>query len=251
MLKEFIEKHKQYRIFREKLSQKTSRFIVLDLATMDSIEVFGISAKYMHKKYKDELLKTDYAQYIRDVDGDIFLIEGELWLYRFGAFKRISGEQRPVLVQNMKTKTKVLSANWWNVQAFVQDFIVNNSMHNTKEKPLIVTTNVNMFNFGCPLRERFYDRKLHLYSTYQQDPTIEYNMPKDEMLELIKTHFILVDKKYNVVSKLPREFNDTNINEVNECLLTMFGTRKNKPIFEIRWQNLPALKGDKLCYTQS
>ena len=247
MLKEFIEKHQQYSVFRERLSQKTNRFLVLDTATMDTIEVLGVSAKYMHKKYKDELLKTDYAPNIIDIDGDTFLIEGELWLYRFGMFKRISGEQRPALVQNMKTKTKVLATNWSNVQINVQNFLLDRNMRGTKETPLTLTTYINMFNFCCPLRERIVDRKPRLYATYQTDATIEYSMSKDDMRELLKTHNILVDKNYNVVAKLPRNFNETNIGEVNECLLTMFGTRKNKPIFEIKWQNLPALKGDKLC----
>lgn len=247
MLKEFIEKHKQYTIFREKLSQKTNRFMVLDLVTMDSIEVFGISAKYMHKKYKDELLKTDYAPNIKDVDGDTFLIEGELWLYRFGSFKRISGEQRPVLVQNMKTKTKVLATNWGSVHLYVMDFLLNNNMRGTKEIPLTTTTSINMFNFGCSMYERIDRGKTYLCSTYRQDPAVEYSIPKDELRELLKTHRVLIDKNYNVVVKLPRDINETNINEVNECLLTMFGTRKNKPIFEIKWQNLPLLKGDKLC----
>lgn len=247
MLKEFLERNPEYSMGQKTLSNKTTMFILYNLEKYDVVEVTGIALYLLHKKYKDELIKKYAKQYY-------YLIEGEIYSLDYNKLTPITGTVRPILVQQLKTKSKVIADGYEDITNFVRLLIVNGNMKGTKEhkrtdRPLL--RSIKLSELGLKLKiMNLYNNKSYLTFDYcgEIDNTIEYDLPKDKMKALMRNNFVKIDKDYHTRVILPKVINnEQTIEQANEALLFEFGTRNNNSIFKIELEKVPELKGEDIC----
>lgn len=244
MLREFIEQHPNHTVAYEALSRKTKRFILFDDETFDTIAVTGVCVKLLHLKHQQKILSTPVAK-ILDCDRDYIVIDGEIWCWTGGALTLVSDTPQPVLVQNLKTKTKTIATGNYDALKMLYDFTLNRNMHGTKEKHLRPLIELDRSTYGYAVRmntngslEQTWNRVIDAQ---------QYSMSYDEIYQSLFDNMLMIDENYNVVVEVPRVLTTSTINQANDALLKVFGTRNNKPIFEIKLEKMPSFKGELLC----
>ena len=247
MLKEFLEKHgNDYNFTYDYLTNKTMIFELCNLTTMEHISVTGQSVNRLHKKHKDKLVELGYTKGF-DPFKSYYLIEDDIFFLHNGRLLLYSSNENFVLKQNLKTKSKILSVSSKKINTYVREIFLDRNMHSTKEKFLNTRPYriMSPFDIGYTLTPN-YDNTCLARSSYLGDD-IKYSIPTQELRDLIDTKCVAMDSDLNIVFALPRTLNEETLPEYNACLLKMFGTRNNKPIFEIVKEELKSLKGENLC----
>lgn len=251
MLEEFLERNQTYNVRSEAVSERTVQFTLYNLNTLDVIQVLGVKTQRLHQKYKDELKNSVYSQYINSQLEKAYLIEGEIYVYNNLKFTKISGNTVPVLVQQLKTKTKIVANGYNDIGNFVRLMVINGNMKGTKEKkradrPMVRQLRPGELGYKLMVN-RNWDGRKYLSITGTQDDSIQYDLPKDQMKVLMRNNFIKVDENYHTVMTLPKELNAETIDATNKALLFEFGTRNNAPIFSVQLEQAQSLKGEKIC----
>lgn len=190
MLREFIEQHPNHTVAYVSLSRKTKRFILFDDETFDTISVTGVWVKLLHLKHQQKILSTQLAKVLDD-DRDHFVIDGEIWRWHNGTLTLISDTPQPVLVQNLKTKTKIIAIGEYNVQKMVYDFTICRNMHGTKEKHLRPLIELSRCTYGCAVR---IDTTGALEQTWNRlNDDQQYSMSRDEVRQSLHDNWLMID----------------------------------------------------------
>ena len=222
MLNKFLERNENYNYTSKRLSEKTLKFTLFNEDTLDIINVTGQYVNKLHAKSIDKLKSLGYGWVLGCIFDPYYLIDGDIYDIKNGKFVKITGTTTFNLVQNMKTKSKIIAEREYNIERMLYDIIIERNMRGTKEKMLPTT----------PLYRRLYQ-----FSTYTPD----------HLRERMNTHVIAVDADKNVIFEMPAALTKETMKEYNDILLQLFGTRNNKPIFEIIEKQLPQTKGENLC----
>lgn len=250
MLKEFLERNPSYRVQKRQISVRTYELMFYNLDTCEMVQTTGILVPLLHKKFKDKLKDGVYGRYLKQTYPTTMLIEGEIYELNENKLTQLSGGIRPVLVQQLKTKTKVIASGYNDISSFVRLLVINGNMKGTREKkredrPLNKHIRPSDVGYRLTVFNNWNGRKY--LSVGGHDDSITYDIPKNELRTLMQTHHVKVDENYHTVVELPKQINEENIIKANQALLFEFGTRNNAPIFRIELQATPELKGEKIC----
>lgn len=252
MLDRFLEQNETYNVRTNSRSERVVEFFLYN-NNYDSVEVYGIRTNKLHKKYKDQLKDSPYGKLVANNPWcDTYLIDGEIYRYRDNKLTKLSGMFEPILVQQLKTKTKVLANGYEDVATFVRLLVINGNMKGTKEKKRAdrpLNKYVRPGELGLPLTAyRSWNGSEYLTFKYdQRSDNLPYDLPVNEMKALMRDNLIKLDQNYHIVVKLPKVLTQDNIVDTNNALMFEFGERNGKPIFEVQLQQLPSLKGEDIC----
>jgi hypothetical protein len=252
MLDKFLENNTEYDIFSEKVSQKTRKFTLYNTTTYDRVVVYGVELTMLHKKYQDFLRKHNIYGAIfkrNTIFVNYYYICGEIYEVGGGKISKVTGTKRPALVHNLKTKTKLLTYDYGYCAPFVRDLLIYNKMHNTREKSKFIDIELTRYDVGklIEIVTNNTGTITGLCNTYISSDFVYYDKPRDEMVDLLRDNYVTIDKNYHTVAVSPKILNDSNFNVANNSLLVKFGTKNNKPVFEIKYYEIPSLKGVTIC----
>ena len=239
MIKEFIERNNGEYLVKgtEYISAKTYGFTLYNPEKNDAIYVTGVRLDKLHKKCKELLKGTPLEYETSNMYTNYYAIDGEVYSFTGGQLHQTQIDKYPVLIQELKTKSKVIAAGDV-VSNFVRLLVINGNMKGTGEHPISKSAHIRPMYIGNKI---FKLSSGKLFTTTIQDNSITYDMPRDELKKFMVNNYVKIDENYHTVIVLPKKF---DIDAYNKALLSEFGTRNGKPIFHIEEREY---KGDYLC----
>lgn len=250
MLDEFLARNETYSVRKKDINRRTDDFFLYSPDLDDIITFSGTRVNMIHQKYKDMLKNSDYSSILKTCDH--YFIEGEIYRYALNSLEKISGVKKLALVQQLKTKTKILETNPNDIATFIRLLIINGNMKGTKERkrkdrPLV--RYVRPSELGMPFKIcQNWNGNPYLTLDYDaKENTSQYDLPISEIKELMKDNFIKFDKDYHIALMLPKVINEDTIEQANKALEFEFGRRNDKPIFSVQLIDMPSLKGVEIC----
>lgn len=252
MLKDFLERNETYFMHKRKISDRTYLLTLYNIDNCDTVQTTGVLAYKLHEKYIEKLKKGAYSKYVTQSTPLCLLIENEMYILKNEKLIPIANGKQPILVQQLKTKTKVIASGYEEICNFVRLLIVNGNMKGTKEhkredRPLVRNIRLGDLGYKLEIARSWGGKPFLSLGQYEGLDKINYDLPLEEMKLLIRNNHVKLDQNYHTVVVLPKELKEETIMETNKALLFEFGKRNNKPIFEVQLQVIPSLEGDVIC----